>query len=315
MTMKWINPFRAASAGNRRMRRAMLAAGVVVLGGLLATGVQAVMHPSALSLSLAVARAPGGEIHGVPYEKGARHSMDIFLPKPTGTAPPVVVFFYGGAWRAGDRQQYRFVGRSLAACGVMAVIPDYRVWPEVKFPGFLDDGAAAVAGALEAARRLGGDTGRLFLMGHSAGAYIATMLGLDPTWLGREGLSPDQAISGVIGLSGVYDFLPFNKRAHAEIFAPFGATTQPVTFADHVAPPMLLMAGKRDTVVDPANTRSLAAHLEAAGTPVRSVMVKKARHADLVLAFAWPKRAREPVLSDSCDFIHGRAAPDGIPVQ
>jgi len=307
--MRWLRPLRD-TAGKYRMRRLLLAAGVVALGGLLAKGVHALTHPTALSLALAVAQAPGGEIHGVPYETGTRHRMDIFLPKPGGAPPPVAVFFYGGAWRAGDRQQYRFVGRSLAACGVMVVIPDYRIWPEVKFPDFLDDGAAAVAGALEAARRLGGDTGHLFLMGHSAGAYIATMLGLDRTWLGREGLDPDQAISGVIGLSGPYDFLPFRKPAHAEIFAPFGAATQPVTFADHVAPPMLLMAGKRDNIVDPANTVSLAAHLEAAGTEVRSLLIKKSRHADLILAFAWPKRSLAPVRADSCAFIHDLVARD-----
>lgn len=303
--------FRGGEGGRRQIRPWLLAAGVVV-GGLFTAGVRAVTHPSSNLLSLISRPAPGGEVHGVPYLAGARHRMDIFLPKPTDAAPPVVVFFYGGAWRAGDKEQYRYVGRSLAACGVMTIIPDYRVWPEVRFPGFLQDGAAAVAGAVAEARRLGGDTGHLFLMGHSAGAHIATMLGLDRTWLAQAGMNPDTALSGVIGLAGVYDFMPFRKRTHEEVFAPFGAATQPVTFANHVAPPMLLMAGRRDRIVDPANTRSLAAHLVAAGGEVRSLLVRKASHADLVRAFAWPERGRAPVLAESCDFIHARAARDAV---
>ena len=92
---------------------------------------------------------------------------------PDGPPAPVVVFLYGGSWRNGAREDYRFVGRRLAQQGMLVLVADYRTYPETIFPGFVEDGASAVAWARAHAAGWGGDPRCLFVAGHSAGAQIA----------------------------------------------------------------------------------------------------------------------------------------------
>jgi acetyl esterase/lipase len=256
--------------------------------------------------------SPGGEIRDVAYAPGPRHAMDVYLPASDGTAPPVVVFFYGGGWTHGDKAQYRFVGRSLAACGVVAVIPDYRVWPETGFPGFLQDGAKAVAAAREQAKLHGGDPSRLFLMGHSAGAYIATMLALDPVWLGGVGIDSRHALSGVIGISGPYDFLPLRDPVLQEIFAPGGPRTQPITFASNAGAPLLLQTGANDHTVYPSNTARLAARVRENGGSAETIVYPGIGHVAAIASFASPLRFLAPARADVCRFVglHDRERAD-----
>jgi acetyl esterase/lipase len=255
--------------------------------------------------------AAGGEESGVAYAPGPRHTLDIYVPAKSDRAPPVVVFFYGGGWKSGDRAMYRFVGRSLAACGALTVIPDYRVWPETGFPGFLQDAAAAVAFARKETPRLGGDPSRLFLMGHSAGAYIATMLALDPEWLAGAGVDQRSALAGVIGLAGPYDFLPLKDPVLAEIFAPVGPRTQPITFAANAKAPMLLAAGDADTTVYPANSLRLSARVREAGGDVTTIIYPGIGHVALAASLAPQLRFLAPVRRDICRFI-GASAEEAV---
>jgi acetyl esterase/lipase len=241
--------------------------------------------------------APGGETRHIAYAPGPRHALDIYLPAASGEPPPVVVFFYGGGWKSGDRASYRFVGRSLAACGAITVIPDYRVWPDTGFPGFLQDAAAAVVVAREEAVRRGGDPSRLFLMGHSAGAYIAAMLALDPEWLGG------MPLSGVVGLAGPYDFLPLNDPVLEQIFAPVGPRTQPITFAANARAPLLLLAGAEDTTVRPANSTRLAERVRETGGQANTIIYPGIGHVGLLGAFAAPLRFLAPARDDVCRFF------------
>lgn len=270
---------------------------------------------STITLSLAAAcspavllgsmqeRARGGEILDVAYAPGPRHGMDIYLPAPAPSPPPVVVFFYGGGWTGGDRAMYRFAGRGLAACGVMTFIPDYAVWPQARFPRFLEDGAQAVAMARNEARRLGGDTSRLFLMGHSAGAYIAAMLALDPSWLRRAGVDPRGATAGMIGISGPYDFLPLNDPVLEAIFDPAGPETQPITYAANATAPLLLLTGAADTRVRPANTLRLAARVRQFGGRAETIVYPGLGHVGAIGALASPLRSLAPVRTDVCRFM------------
>lgn len=154
-----------------------------------------------------LARDGDWTVHAERYDEGARHGIDIYRPAGVSHAP-VIVFFYGGNWQSGDKGMYRFVAASLASRGYVTVVPDYRVYPEVRFAGFMQDGASAVAWTKRNIKRFGGDPADVFLMGHSAGAHIAAMLTLDPRWLGKEGLNPHRDIAGLIGVAGPYDFLP-----------------------------------------------------------------------------------------------------------
>lgn len=234
------------------------------------------------------------------YAPGPRHGMDVYLPARGQAAPPVMVFFYGGNWQYGDRGSYAFVGRSMAACGVMTIIPDYRVWPEVGYRGFLQDASSAVAAAREEARRRGGDLSRLFLMGHSAGAYIAAMLALDPEWLDHDTRT---GLAGLIGLAGPYDFLPLHDAVLEQIFTPVGPATQPITYAGNAASPMLLLSGADDRTVDPANSMRLAARVRETGGRAETIVYPGISHVTLAGALAQPLRFLAPVRADVCRFI------------
>jgi acetyl esterase/lipase len=296
---------------------------IALAAGTLTASLLSACSPTAL-LGAIQPVAAGGEIQDVAYAPGPRHAMDIYLPAASENSPPVVVFFYGGGWTHGDRAQYRFVGRSLAACGVMTIIPDYRVWPETGFPGFLQDAAASVAAARDEARRRGGDTTRLYLMGHSAGAYIATMLALDPVWLAGAGIDARRALAGVMGISGPYDFLPLDDPVLEEIFAPVGPRTQPITFAANAGAPLLLVSGADDRTVRPANSTRLAARVRETGGHAETMVYPGIGHVGALAAFATPLRFLAPVRADACRFLGLRApvtasvadhAPRGIMVR
>ncbi|MFF7055876.1 alpha/beta hydrolase [Achromobacter spanius] len=240
----------------------------------------------------------------VAYGADPRQRLDIYAP-PGVQQPPVVVFFYGGSWRNGSRADYKFVGDALASRGILAVIADYRLYPDVAYPDFLDDCARAVAWTLQHVADYGGDPGRVFVAGHSAGGYNAAMVALDPRWLERHGASPSM-LRGWIGMAGPYDFLPIVARSLKPVFH-FPDTppdSQPIAHVTPNAPPALLMVGMADTTVDPhRNTEGLAAALQAARVPVTLVRYDGLGHALLAGALARPLRWRAPVLDDLAGFV------------
>ena len=235
--------------------------------------------------------------------------MDVYAPTARTAALPLVVFFYGGSWQTGARGDYRFVAASLARRGMVVVVPDYRLYPEVRFPDFVVDAARAVAAARAGARQWGGDANRLVLMGHSAGAHIAALLALDPSYLAAQGDSRDH-VAGLVGLAGPYDFLPITGPTIKLIFAPANdnlALTQPIHFADRHAPPALLQVGGADTTVLPRNSVALAQAIRAAGGRVELREYARLGHIGLVTALAPLFRFRAPVLDDIVNFV--RALP------
>jgi acetyl esterase/lipase len=260
--------------------------------------------PSAIDLINALApRRPVRRLGGLRYASGLRGLADVYLPAAPAGPLPVVVFFYGGGWEEGERVDYRFVGAAFAARGVVAVLPDYRLHPEVDHQGFLADGAAALAWACRAAPDWGGDPARLLAMGHSAGAYIAAMLALDPRWAAAP-------LAGVIGLAGPYDFEPDTPARRAMFPAgPALAGAMPVNHVRPGAPPMLLATGSRDRTVSPRNTERLAEALRRAGVPVVERRYRGLGHRLIVGALARPLNRVAPVLRDCLTFIAAPAAP------
>jgi len=260
------------------------------------------------------------ETHNVRYAVGThpqddRHALDIYAPNGAGPAP-VVVFIYGGGWQIGDKADYRFVAAALAARGFLTVVPDYRLFPAVRFPVFLRDNAAAVAWTKANIAAYGGDPRRIFLMGHSAGAYNVAMLTLDRQWLGADGLDPDRDIAGAIGLAGPYDFLPLQDPALEDIFAPAGDLhlSQPITFARGNAPPMFLATGTADMLVLPRNTEHLAAAIRRDGGVVDERIYPGVNHTKIIGAMASVARWLAPSMADVVGFLDqhdGRTATAG----
>ncbi|UIJ72747.1 alpha/beta hydrolase [Aurantimonas sp. HBX-1] len=224
------------------------------------------------------------------YQAGERGTYDLYVPDGARADTPVVVFIHGGSWADGSKDIYPFVGQALASEGIIVAIPNYRLYPDVQFPGFVEDAAAATATIARDLARGGhgvpAGQRQLFLMGHSAGAQIAGLLATDERWLARKSF-PAQGLAGFIGLAGPYDFLPLTEERYRRVFpADTRAATQPVAFVDGSEPPMLLIAGESDIVVDPKNTRSLAARARAQGVSVEERMYPGVTHTGAITAFA-----------------------------
>jgi acetyl esterase/lipase len=243
------------------------------------------------------------------YGDAARQRLDLYLPDEAVAPAPVVVFFYGGRWEAGSKADYRFVGEALAARGFVVVIPDYRLYPEVRFPTFVEDGAAAVAWVRRNIGRFGGEPWQIHLMGHSAGAHIAALLALDRRYLATAGVEPG-TLESFVGLAGPYDFLPLTDATLKRIFAADDlAATQPITFAEGSAPRALLLHGEDDRTVLPRNSQHLAAALEAAGGRAQLRLYPDLDHVALVAALAAPLRWLAPVLDDVTAFLRATPSP------
>jgi len=242
----------------------------------------------------------------VPFGPAPRLKLDVYAPAGArpGAKLPVVVFFYGGGWVGGARGDYGFAGRAFASQGFVTVVPDYRLVPSVRFPTFVEDGALAVRWARDHAAEFGGDPDRISLSGHSAGAYNAAMLALDPHFLRDAGVDPT-AVKAAALLAGPYDFYPFTEMRGRDALGawPRPLETQPIHFARRDAPPMLLMAGTADTVVRPYNSERLAARLQALGATAQLKLYPGKSHVDLVKSLSVPFRRDTPALADSVSFL------------
>ncbi len=280
-----------------RPTRRLLAAGCLALPGL------AACSPASLLNGLS-SDAGVEENLDLPYGPAARQRLDVYRPADARGAP-VAVFFYGGAWQDGAKADYAFVGRALAAHGIVAVVADYRVYPEARFAGFMRDGAAAFAWAKRNAARYGGDSRRTVLMGHSAGAHIALLLAVDGRWFGAAGLDPRHDVAGAVGLAGPYDFLPLTDPTYKVIFGPPArlADTQPVNFVRGGEAPAFLATDADDTTVEPRNTYSLAERLSRVGSRVETRTYPGLTHRTLIGVVSRPLGGTAPVLGDVTGFI------------
>lgn len=244
---------------------------------------------------------------GVAYGTEQRQRLDVWVPsgrRHAGQKLPVVVFFYGGGWNSGSRGDYGFAGAAFAGQGFVAVVPDYRLVPTVRFPGFVEDGALAVKWARDHADRFGGDPQRITVAGHSAGAYIGAMLALDRRWLKQAGVDSGVIKAGAL-LAGPYDFAPFTEGRGRDAFGHWQdvRATQPISFARKDAPPLFLAHGSTDRVVLPRNSRHMAERLQNLGAPATLKLYPGASHTDLAVALSRPFRRKAPVLADSVQFL------------
>ncbi len=230
-----------------------------------------------------------------------RHALDWYR-LPDSPNAPAVIFFYGGNWRSGRRQDYRFIADTLATLGCASFIADYRLYPHVRFGEILEDAIGATRLALSQL----GEQQPVFLMGHSAGAQIAALLSLDPALVeGRE------RITGMIGLAGPYDFYPFSEDDHFDLFGPeeHYPQSQPVNFVRPDAPALYLLHGREDNRVRRGHSKSLMEKQQAVGGRAEREVYDDLGHVDILLEFIRPRRARSPVVRDVRAFINSLAPP------
>ena len=238
----------------------------------------------------------------VAYGPEAWNMLDLYVPTKVTTPPPVVLFFYGGGWAFGTKATYRFLAQALTSAAIIAAVADYRLYPQVKYPAFLEDNAMAFGFLRERVKRFGGDPTRLFLSGHSAGAYNAVMLAANPRYLTQ---SDREALKGVIGIAGLYDFLPLKQGSTMiDIFGGDNVReTQPIEYVDRKLVPMLLAHGSKDDVVDPGNSRRMAKKISKFGSEVSLREFEGAGHTDIIVSLARGFRGRTTLRDDIISFI------------
>lgn len=269
------------------------------------------------SIGFGIANAGvSGPTASVVYDARQNLSLDLYRPATSANgSAPVVVFLYGGSWRNGERGQYRFVGQRLAQSGALAIVADYRTFPRAVFPGFVEDAAAAVAWARAHAAEYGGDPQRLYVAGHSAGAQIAALVGVDARYLAPHGMKP-RDLAGVIGLSGPYDF---EIAGYEDVFGPEAQwpQAQPIRFVDGDEPPFLLAHGTADRVVEAKDSQELADKLRSVGGRAELLWLPDAGHIAPLAAMYRPDRhpalleaIRAFVGGESVNERSGAAAPD-----
>jgi len=243
----------------------------------------------------------------IAYGELARQKLDVYQPKLTGQDLPVVVFFYGGSWDSGDKTDYKFAAEAFTSNGFITVIPDYRVYPEVLFPGFMADPASAAKWVKQNIQQYGGDPKRVFLVGHSAGAHIAVMLSLNAEYLAQVNLAPND-FKGVIGSAGPYDFLPLKSNRLKEIFGDASQLwkSQPIEFVNGDNPPMLLLVGLKDGTVWPSNTFNLANKIKQAGGRVEVAEFPTYGHIDMAAKLAKPLRGNSRLLASMVEFMQAQ---------
>lgn len=251
------------------------------------------------------------------YGEHPAQKFELFVPEGTPPAGgfPLVAFYHGGGWRNGDPHDYRFIARTLADRGYATALIGYRLVPAGRFPNMLLDSAAGLAAVREAAAEHRIDPDRIALMGHSAGAYNATMLTLDRRWLAQAGV-PETAIKGAIVLAGPSDFYPFEKTSSKNAMGhwPKPEETQPVTYARAGAPPLLLVHGTEDDSVRPRNATILARTMTARGAPTKATLIDGMGHNGLVITLARPFD-RDRRVGDAVFAFLAEVLPTSSPVQ
>ena len=276
----------------------------------LLSGLLTLASCSGADLLNAIVPHSGYTLHkDIAYGDNPRQKLDIYVPDGLDAPAPVIVFFYGGSWQNGDKKDYRFVGQAFASRGYVAVLANYRLYPEVSFPQFVRDGASAVTWTHEHIEHYQGDAKNLFLAGHSAGGYIAAMLAIDPHYLADAG-GKRAWVRGAIGIAGPYDFLPMTDPKIIALFSTAkDVDTQPITFVKSGVPPMLLLTGDADVDVYPRNSQHLAAKLEKFRDPMTLKVYPGVAHIGIILSLADGFRNKSPALQDIDDFIRQTRKP------
>ena len=230
----------------------------------------------------------------ISYGKEKRQRLDMYIPQQIKEGSPVVVFFYGGSWKRGEKEKYGFVGHTLSGKGYITVVPDYRLYPEVTFPAFVEDGALAISWLRENIEQA---QNGVVVMGHSAGAHTAALLALDKKYLEGVG-QPQNIIRGMIGLAGPYGFDPMKYRSTRPIFAGSKPTakTKPVTYACSATSPLLLFHGEDDGVVIAENSRELSRSINECGGSVEYIEIAEMGHFSIVLGLSNSFLGEEEVL-------------------
>ena len=234
----------------------------------------------------------------VSYGDHSRAVMDIYRADSPRAGAPGLVFIHGGSWSEGDKNIYKFLAEGFTKEGFDVAVPNYRLYPEARYPDMIVDSADAVAAA---ARDFGRD---VVVMGHSAGGYNALMATMAPD---VSGLDVCGQVAGIIALAAPTGAYPLTDEPFVTIFPQrFGGDDAPVNRVDGARlPPVMLVNGLDDTTVGPKNVEVLADALEAQGLRVERRLYEGMNHTDAVRVLSRHFDGDSPLKGDMIRFING----------
>lgn len=231
----------------------------------------------------------------LPYKSGAgldayeqeRCKLDVYLPA-NSTGFPTLVWFHGGSLTEGRKEDARLIARRLAEQGIAVVTPNYRLNPRASFPAYVDDAAAAVAWAIHEMPARGANPGRIFLGGHSAGAYLVWMTALDERFLAKYGCKPTD-LAGLIPTAGqvVTHYTVRRERGLAQPIVVDDAA--PLHYVKNNLPPLLVVWAEHDMAMRGEQNAFMVAALKDAGQKsVQSLVLPNRDHGTTVHKFGDP---------------------------
>lgn len=233
---------------------------------------------------------PYAVLSDVAYQEGEtayqreRFTLDLYLPAEPRPFP-VMLWFHGGSLRRGDKaaESAVRVGTRFASEGIGVASVNYRLSPRVTYPAYLEDAAAALAWIHANVAKQGGDPKRIFVGGHSAGAYLAAMLALNPRFLERHGLSTSQ-VAGAIPISGqMNSHSTVRKERGFWQSAPLVDESAPIFHAAKDAPPILSICADDDVPMRAEINRSFIDAMKAAGHRRSRLLVVAGRNHGSIL--------------------------------
>jgi len=240
---------------------------------------------------------------GLSYGNEARQRLDVYRPKRQQQAAPVIVFLYGGRWQHGSRKEYRLLGDAVTRHGLVAVVPDYRLYPDVRFPAWVRDAALAVRWVRDSVRQFGGDPARIIVVGHSAGGHTSALLALDGRYLRQAGV-PESVVRGFVSLAGPVATVWTDADVQALMGPHEGwSATYPLEQVDGKAPPLLLLQGGRDGTVSPNDAVRLAGRIRERGGCARAIVYKGLGHVGIAVALVLDRFNIAPVMEDVLRFV------------
>lgn len=243
----------------------------------------------------------------ISYAAHTGRRLDVYRPRDTARRSPVVVFLYGGRWQSGAKEEYSLVADALTRRGIIVVVPDYRMYPETRFPAWVEDAALAIRWSVDNIRRFNGDSTRIFIIGHSSGAHTAALLALDETYLQAAGV-PARSVRGAVIMAGPVDTTWTDSDVRALMGPPEGwPATYPASHIEGREMPLLFLHGKSDATVAPINSTRLTARIREQGGCARAILYPGVGHVELVVALALPWLRRAPVVDDVVSFMRDPA--------
>ncbi len=224
-----------------------------------------------------------GAVLDIPYAGSDNDMLKLDVFRTMGDKPaPVLVFIHGGYWNSGHRKLYASFAKTFNSAGFVTVLVDYRLYPEVMYPVFVDDCVKALNWTVEHIAEYGGDPAKIFIAGSSAGSHIAAMILLDEEFRNIPAFDPLK-LRGALLTSSPFDFEKDNLLDEDILHEVMGSEenfrdAQPIKHIRKDVPPILIINGDRDPLTSEAQAARFAREMKEIGAPVTYLMIPGGDH-------------------------------------